>query len=477
VLSADAFQSTLVPKQSYTYDNFGNLANVTTAGSGLTTMGVNTSSNRVTSVTAAGASTTTGYDQRGNMTRYGSASYTYDALNMLTRSTFDNATRYYIYSASDERIGTIEVSAAGTRSEWTIRDAAGQVLRRFSKESTGDWKWQEDYIYRGSQMLAAEVPDSTKTRHFHLDHLGTPRLITGNGGVELSRHNYHPFGVEIMSTSTSSTVTTREKKQFTGHERDAESLDYMHTRFYAPYMGRFLSVDPVLTKSAMRSPQLWNRYAYVGNDPMVRTDPTGKDIVLQGCQNGGGNSQACKDQTAIAQQAFGKAWSSVNNNNGVLTLKSGVSPAMLGSKFGVAARALGFMANSKDHFNMITGPVAAAMAKDFGGGRTVANTGGGANIYIDTARFPQRLGMANMGAAEVFVHETGHAIEPYFAGIQAINAKYGMTGPAGQESFSVFVENAYRRQELGLPSNDIRVFYKTPGDIRYEGTHLEDIWP
>jgi hypothetical protein len=211
---------------------------------------------------------------------------------------------------------------------------------------------------------------------------------------------------------------------------------------------------------------------------MNRIDPTGTDIVLAGCQNGGGSSQACKDQTAIAQQAFGKAWSSVNNNNGVLTLKSGVSPAMLGSKFGVSARALGFMANSKDHFNMITGPVAAAMAKDFGGGRTVANAGGGANIYIDTAWFPQTLGMANMGAAEVFVHETGHAIEPYFASIQAINAApHGMTGPASQESFSVFLENAYRRQELGLPNNDVRMFYKVPGDVLYNGTHLEDIWP
>jgi hypothetical protein len=147
------------------------------------------------------------------------------------------------------------------------------------------------------------------------------------------------------------------------------------------------------------------------------------------------------------------------------------------SKLGVSARALGFMASSKDHFNMITGPVAAAMAKDFGGGRTVTNAGGGANIYIDTARFPQTLGMANMGAAEVFVHEAGHAIEPYFSRIHEINMKYGMTGSAGEESFSVLLENAYRRQELGLPNNDIRMFYKQYGDVRYEGKHLEDIWP
>jgi RHS repeat-associated protein len=306
VLSADASQSPLVPKQSYTYDSFGNMTSVSTAGSQLTTMSVNTSSNRVTAVTAAGASTTTGYDQAGNMTRYGTATYSYDALNMLTRSTFDGLTRGYIYSASDERIGTIEVSAAGTRSEWTIRDAAGQVLRRFSKESTGEWKWQEDYIYRGSQMLAAEVPDSTKTRHFHLDHLGTPRLITGNGGVELSRQNYHPFGMEIASTS--STATAREKKQFTGHERDAESLDYMHARFYAPYMGRFLSVDPTLTSAKQSLPQSWNRYSYAMDTPLTLIDPDGKVVYVAPAM------QAAVNNGRQNSPAFAAMYDAANND-------------------------------------------------------------------------------------------------------------------------------------------------------------------
>jgi RHS repeat-associated protein len=108
--------------------------------------------------------------------------------------------------------------------------------------------------------------------------LGTPRLITGNGGVGLSRHNYHPFGIEIAPASTSTTTSMRERKQFTGHERDAESLDYMHARFYAPYVGRFLSVDPVLGDPAR--PQSWNRYAYVQNNPIAYVDSDGRQIDL-----------------------------------------------------------------------------------------------------------------------------------------------------------------------------------------------------
>jgi RHS repeat-associated protein len=67
--------------------------------------------------------------------------------------------------------------------------------------------------------------------------------------------------------------------QFTGHERDfgsdgARTLDYMHARYYSSSMGRFLSVDPVLGDAS--APQSWNRYSYVRNNPINRTDPDGR---------------------------------------------------------------------------------------------------------------------------------------------------------------------------------------------------------
>jgi hypothetical protein len=69
----------------------------------------------------------------------------------------------------------------------------------------------------------------------------------------------------------------------------------MHARFYAPYMGRFLSVDPVLdTAVTLKNPQGGNRYAYVRNNPSGKTDPTGK------CEDPKPNSGG----TRICIQAF-----------------------------------------------------------------------------------------------------------------------------------------------------------------------------
>jgi RHS repeat-associated protein len=129
-------------------------------------------------------------------------------------------------------------------------------------------------------------------RHFHTDHLGTPRLITDDNGHRISEHDYFPFGVEAtplrQETLPVNGFNREEPMKFTGHERDfnigtssenSNYLDYMHARYYSPTVGRFLSVDPVLdTKVAMTNPQGWNRYAYVRNNPMRWTDPTGKVI-------------------------------------------------------------------------------------------------------------------------------------------------------------------------------------------------------
>ncbi len=45
-------------------------------------------------------------------------------------------------------------------------------------------------------------------------------------------------------------------------------------------VGRFVSVDPLIPKGAMRAPQLWNRYTYATDKPMVFTDPTGTTVYL-----------------------------------------------------------------------------------------------------------------------------------------------------------------------------------------------------
>ena len=53
----------------------------------------------------------------------------------------------------------------------------------------------------------------------------------------------------------------------------------MQARFYDPNLGRFLSNDPVGFLESGLDPLYFNRYAYVGNDPINATDPDGRTTV------------------------------------------------------------------------------------------------------------------------------------------------------------------------------------------------------
>lgn len=69
-------------------------------------------------------------------------------------------------------------------------------------------------------------------------------------------------------------------RQFTGKERDSESgLDNFGARYNSSNMGRFMSPDPM--GGHLLDPQTLNRYAYVRNNPLNLTDPTGLDFYLQ----------------------------------------------------------------------------------------------------------------------------------------------------------------------------------------------------
>ena len=287
--------------EEYTYDRYGNIETVTLNGTDTKTFGVRASSNRMDQ-SGPGIDLSATYDARGNVTQTSAfATFTYDGTDTVRESAFDGASHLYLYTAGGERLGTItRINGNTARSDWTVRDPSGKVLRRFAESQSGTWSWEEDYVYRDGQLLAAEVPRSEKTLHFHLDHLGTPRLITGNGGVQIALHTYTPFGTELTSPAQDP-----EALKFTGHERDAAALDYMHARYYNAVMRRFLSPDPVLGESP--NPQSWNTYSYALNNPSKFTDPTGQEETAYSCDENGDNCYYETTQPALEYTALDTA--------------------------------------------------------------------------------------------------------------------------------------------------------------------------
>ncbi|HEY0142069.1 MAG TPA: RHS repeat-associated core domain-containing protein, partial [Thermoanaerobaculia bacterium] len=221
------------------------------------------------------------HDDSGSITSDGKYNFGYDASAMMTSLTGADRNERYLYTAGDERVAVVRNIGSGRRTTWSIRALDNHLLRSWTDDTTTgtrQFTWSEDEIWRGSTLLASDSP--TGLKRYHLDHLGSPRLVTNGAGVRIGEQTFDPFG-------TGGTLDGG-RLQFTGHERDIPAsgnglvLDYMHARYYDGAGGRFLSVDPIMAVDAMRSPQLWNRYAYVGNSPMDRTDPSGKKLQFTG---------------------------------------------------------------------------------------------------------------------------------------------------------------------------------------------------
>ncbi|MDQ3800105.1 MAG: RHS repeat-associated core domain-containing protein [Acidobacteriota bacterium] len=270
-------------KQSYAYDPMGNMIQRTTTQNGQTL---------VADITVDPATNRLGgninYDAAGNA--LGSARddvYVFDPLNMTKKT----PGKTYLYSPGDERVWVIDkgyndLGSAPTprptiMETITLRGLNNEVLREYrvtGGNGVGNWLWAKDYIYRGNTLLAAETRFAGKF-DYHVDHLGSTRLVTNSLGQQTESYWYYPYGMESQSAGG-------ERLRFTGHERDTnhapgQALYYMHARYYGMEQGKFFSVDPGRDFDP-RQPQSWNLYAYARGNPVNRTDPTGRYTVKKG---------------------------------------------------------------------------------------------------------------------------------------------------------------------------------------------------
>lgn len=114
-----------------------------------------------------------------------------------------------------------------------------------------------------------------------------------------------PYGEEIPRTNYGQDAV-REK--FATYERDQETdLDFAQARFHSSVLGRFYSVDFENAGAIDADPQSWNGYAYVGNNPINITDPTG----LIWLTNGEGWYEWVDDDKYDPDDEYWKGWTEV----------------------------------------------------------------------------------------------------------------------------------------------------------------------
>lgn len=116
----------------------------------------------------------------------------------------------------------------------------------------------------------------TLIRYQFGNHLGSASLELDENADVISYEEYYPYGSTsyqaVRSKNPGSVEVSTKRYRYTGKERDEETGLYYHgARYYAPWLGRWVSCDP-MTRNNGNSPFV---YGYLC--PLRYTDPDGKE--------------------------------------------------------------------------------------------------------------------------------------------------------------------------------------------------------
>jgi RHS repeat-associated protein len=119
------------------------------------------------------------------------------------------------------------------------------------------------------------------------DGQGSTRVVMTSapvdGQIVVSRHDYLPFGEDSLAVGVGLRTGAQGysqsdgvRKKYAGMEtEDATGMSHTLWREYDNLSARWTAPDPYGGSMTLVSPQNFNRYSYVNNDPVNKVDTTG----------------------------------------------------------------------------------------------------------------------------------------------------------------------------------------------------------
>jgi RHS repeat-associated protein len=245
---------------AYIYDAAGN--RIKTILNGATTNYATNDRNEYTTV----GGTTYQYDADGNLVSQtdgsGTTTFTYNSLNQLVKVVTPTDTWVYQYNGRGQRVAATH---NGQKITYVIDPTGlGNVIAAYDKSGS----LVANYAY-GLGLVSQTGPSGTD--YYQFDAIGSTAALTGANGTIVNSYSYLPFGGVLSSNGP-----LGNPYQFVGQfgvADDGDGLDFMRARSYVVSVGRFSSPDPFGVGAARV-----NLYSYGTNDPITKTDPSGKGL-------------------------------------------------------------------------------------------------------------------------------------------------------------------------------------------------------
>jgi RHS repeat-associated protein len=227
-----------------------------------------------------------GNDVQGCITAINNMKMVWDSKDQLQRVDLGGGgTAYYVYDGAGQRVRKVIEAQNGTRKQERMYLSSFEIYHEYN--GTGaivTLERQTLHIMDDKQRIAlveaktiTNPDDESPTQLIRFqfsNHLGSTSLELDDKANVISYEEYYPYGITSYQAVRRQTETPK-RYRYTGMERDEESgLNYHGMRYYAPWLGRWVSCDPIGAKGGL------NLYVYCDANPNNRTDKLGSEWEL-----------------------------------------------------------------------------------------------------------------------------------------------------------------------------------------------------
>ena len=238
------------------------------------------------------------HDATGNLTRNASDAldrYTWDFDNRLATADVDQdgtAECGYQYDARGKRVSKTVPDGEGGSATTVFVSDGNQVVAEYTTDALATSP-ERKFVYAtyidepvmmvDETALGSTGAGSEEPYYYHQNSLYSVAAITDATATVVERYAYSAYGEPRFLDANASLLDPQATAignpyLFTGRRLDQETgLYYYRARMYDAELGRFVGRDPIGYDAGDVS-----LYAYCGNDPVARLDPTGKWYYVNG---------------------------------------------------------------------------------------------------------------------------------------------------------------------------------------------------
>lgn len=263
------------------------------------------------------------YDEHGNMTRlphlggvYPNPNMHWDYKDQLRQADLGGGgTAYYTYDAAGQRVRKVWEKAPGLTEE-RIYLGGFELFRRRNGSGAVTLERETLHVMDDKQRIAlvetktvdsAAPPDPSPDqliRYQFGNHLGSSSLELDDRARLISYEEYYPYGSTSYQAVSKAINSAAKRYRYTGKERDEESGLYYHgARYYAPWLGRWISCDPAGISDGL------NLLCFVKGNPVTYVDPKGTQ------------SKEPEEPAAAMTYSHGKYGVSIDENGAIQVAK------------------------------------------------------------------------------------------------------------------------------------------------------------